>query len=251
MVQQIVQIAELENWVRTEDMQDHVQKRWKVLAQTQLLEDAIGAAKRVARTQPHHQGRPMLSHHSLVMSQVLTQRHHFEQPPSRPESAAAGGELLAEDAYKPSWASNPQLKLPELVTYKAETTWYGPSSQNLPVVAGDLEVLDDVARRGVWDAIVDLKLGALMDVKHSIIVRRVSAPPDEWWIPCKVLKGSGVIAWGARLAVPFGGSDLLYVEPLQSQRDVKILTVLKLQDWEAYSVDWKAPVSQYEDIDLT
>ena len=250
VVQQIVLIGELEKWARTEDMQDHVKRRWQVLAQTQLLEDSIAKAKRDASDQPHHQGRPMLSHHSLVKSDVLTRRHHFNQPEARSENAAAGGELLAEDAYKPTWANNPQLKLPGLVTYKQETTWYGPSAQNLPVSVGDLDVMEDVARRNVWDAIADLKLGALMDVKHSIIVRRVSAPVDEWWIPCKVIKGSGVIAWGARLATPFGGSNLFYVEPLQVQRDVKILTVLKHEDWEAYNVDWKSPASQYEGIGL-
>ena len=98
VVHQIVQIGELEKWARTNDMQDHVKRRWQVLAQTQLLEDSIAKAKRDASDQPHHQGRPMLSHHSLVKSDVLSRRHHFNQPEASNENAAAGGELLAEDA---------------------------------------------------------------------------------------------------------------------------------------------------------
>lgn len=183
----------------------------------------------------------VLGYYTLVESDVIDM-HRLTRIAPRGEDIGRS-ETLDEKWAKPQ-VGNLSLDVKGLVGYNSSPAWYSPQASRPHLPYADIPMMRDIVSRSAFDKIKFLWLGALFDIAHMIIVRKVAqdaSPASAWYLPLQHCADSSVLVWPC-IARKVGPFDI--VEPSSTCAQPEFISVWSLDDWEVANIEAKSPAGQ-------
>ena len=246
-VQQLVKIAEEEDWEVVPRLQQWANQRWLKIMQSQLAEDGFNCVKKGARGQQNRIGREHLAYQDLIHSKIVSVAHNFTGIQTQVNELPHNDSCLDRECFHPKYASM-SVEPKGLVSFSQKSDWFSPAAPGLMVPHADLALTKVLVEENAWSQTHLLWQGCVMKIDHEIAVRRVSkagAPVAEpqWLLPLHHIPGSLALFWP--LEAPMQAADNLWLlQPQKGIRQVEMHAVYNLEEWEAIDISWISHVGQ-------
>ena len=251
-VQQLIGIAQKEDWVCTPKFQEWLRVRGQRILQTQLAEDAFNREKCAARaSSTTRNGREHLAYHTLIQSDLLKKVHHYDSVVADGGLVSERGLCLTPSAFRPLY-KNMSVQCRGLVGYNQKTAWHSSAANRLMRPHSDLSTLEEAARAEQWHALPNLWMACLMAIEHNIVVRRRQGEDTwgPWLLPLKEIPDSSCVFWTVQ---EFSKEEVgVWYQPARVSDAQPILSpVFDVSEWQARRIEWLSPMGQAAKMGLT
>lgn len=239
-VRQLVRAFELSNWQMTQEIKVHIEKRTKVIAGSQVVEDLFQRASRREREGTNNRSSPMSIYSHVIKKRVLSSVHRYEEPDMSTVPVQRGHARIHRDAMHPKVADATLPVQKVTGAPSSKPSWYSPGFANLPQAHADLVLIEHLYRFELWDQGPRCWLATFFR-GGRYMVRRPLVDGDEWFFVLGSICDSVVALVPA--AVCRIGNFRYYSFPANGV-DPVIMPVLDLDEWEALTITWESPLGQ-------